>query len=240
MFIPFEHKLYKATFIERPNRFILHCKIDEAGEMVRVHLPDPGRLKELLQYGATVYLRYSDKKDRKTKWTAVLAHDPFDDTLVSLQTTLVNHLIEKALKENKLKAFERFTYKAREYRKGHSRWDFHGSEGDLHHLIEVKSVSLGVKGVGYFPDAITKRGTKHVQELTSIVAEEKEWLGSILFVCQRNDLHSVRPAKHIDPTFAMALQEAKQKGVNLLAYSTYITTEGISLKEEIPVLVKED
>ncbi|QSS98388.1 DNA/RNA nuclease SfsA [Pontibacillus sp. ALD_SL1] len=240
MFIPFEQKLYKATFIERPNRFILHCKLDEEGEMVRVHLPDPGRLKELLQYGATIYLRYSDKKDRKTKWSAVLVHDPLDGTLVSLQTTLVNHLIEKALKENKLKDFEQFTYKAREYRKGRSRWDFYVSKGDLHHLIEVKSVSLGVKGVGYFPDAITKRGTKHVQELTSIVTEGSEWLGTILFVCQRNDLHSVRPAKHIDPTFAKALQEAKHRGVNLLAYSTNITPEGISLMDEIPVLVKED
>lgn len=237
MFIPFEQKLYRATFIERPNRFILHCKLDDTGETVRVHLPDPGRLKELLQYGASLYLRYSDKKDRKTKWSAVLVHDPSDGTLVSLQTTLVNHLVEKALKENKLKTFERFTYKAREYSKGHSRWDFYVAKGDLHHLIEVKSVSLGIKGVGYFPDAITKRGTKHVKELTSIVAEKNAWLGSILFVCQRNGLHSVRPADHIDPAFAKALQEAKQNGVNLLAYSTMISPEGISLQEQIPVFV---
>lgn len=236
MFIPFHQPLYEATFVERPNRFILHCRLRHSKEVVKVHLPDPGRLKEVLRDEATIYVQYSDKKDRKTSWSAVLAQDPDDGALISLQTTLANHLIEKALKDEMIEPFKSFLFKAREFTKGHSRWDFYVSKGNQHHLIEVKSVSLGYKGEGFFPDAVTKRGTKHVTELTSII-EENDWHGTILFVCQRNGLHSVRPAEHIDPSFTKALKNARDKGVHLLAYSTTITLEGIYLSEEVPVFI---
>jgi sugar fermentation stimulation protein A len=200
------------------------------------HLADPGRLKELLLPGKTVWLMDHENPARKTKWTAMLCENETHTSLVSLHTALPNKLVENGLKSGGLNEFAGWFYKRAEYKLGDSRWDFllESKEGkEL--LLEVKSVTLAEGEKGMFPDAVTARGTKHVRELTQL---SKHYETAILFIVQRNDLSYMTAAKHIDPKFAEALNEAKSAGVKLYARCCHITVNGIELGNAIPVVLE--
>ncbi|WP_245723157.1 hypothetical protein [Natribacillus halophilus] len=123
MFLPYPDQLHKATFLERPNRFIIRGK-KEDGEVITAHLPDPGRLKELLLPGRPIWLRYVDDPNRKTKWSAVLCESEDGRVYVSLDTTLPNRLITRALQEGRLSPLSAYRYVQREYTFAGARWDF--------------------------------------------------------------------------------------------------------------------
>ncbi|WP_054635596.1 DNA/RNA nuclease SfsA [Thalassobacillus sp. C254] len=241
--IYYDEPLHPAIFVERPNRFIIHCQLinkelnKPTGELVTVHLPDPGRLKELLIPGRKVWLQYINKPARKTQWSAVLASSS-EGQLVSINTTLPNRLIETALKEKKIEELCDWEFKRAEYKFGDSRWDFLlESKDNKKMLLEVKSVTLAKGERGLFPDAVTKRGARHVQELSHF--QERENIETVvLFVAQRNDVMSISPADHIDPAFAKALLDAKERGVTLLGRRCILTLEHVQLGESLPVYVK--
>lgn len=239
MFLPFEQNLHEAVFLDRENRFILTCQLKESNEKITVHLQDPGRLKELLIPGNTIYVSYHDVPHRKTKWTAELVRKLDSDVLVSLRSTLPNRLVEQALKQERLPEFSPYQLVKREYTYHGSRWDFLLNHQGKKYILEVKSVTFEQDGIGYFPDAPTKRGTRHVQELAQICKSTAIKTG-ILFVCQRDDIHSVRPAHWIDPDFTAALHDARANGVDLYARICQVNLDGITLKDSIPVQVKKD
>ncbi|MED4054415.1 DNA/RNA nuclease SfsA [Niallia taxi] len=227
----FPQKLVKMVFKERPNRFILHCLYK--GSIEVVHLADPGRLKELLQKDTAVYVLPSTNPNRKTKWTAVLVE--YEGIFVSINTTYPNKLIERVLKNFALPELSSYEWKKSEFVYGHSRWDFMlEDEAGNGLLLEVKSVTLAHGRIGMFPDAVTARGAKHVQELAAI-AKQGEWQTAILFVVQREDVDLVTAATHIDPFFAQCLEQAEKAGVRLMAYTCDMSLEGIQLSRSIPV-----
>ncbi|MRG85794.1 DNA/RNA nuclease SfsA [Salinibacillus xinjiangensis] len=236
MFLPYDVSLHQAIFLERENRFILTCKLVETSEIITVHLQDPGRLKKLLVPNNTLYVSYHDAPHRKTKWTAELVKKPDDDILVSLRSTLPNQLVRQVLQQGRLQEFEHLLYVKQEYTYGGSRWDFLLKGEEKPYLLEVKSVTMEEGSIGYFPDAPTKRGKKHVMELTEIQRSGSHQTG-VLFVCQREDIQVVRPADWIDADFASALKVARQAGVELKARSCQLTLEGIGLGKQIPVEV---
>ncbi|KAB7668797.1 DNA/RNA nuclease SfsA [Bacillus sp. B1-b2] len=233
LLLNFPDELIEMTFLERPNRFILHCFSNETKEIERVHLADPGRLIELLREGSTIYVLPSKNPNRKTKWTAVYVE--WNGKFVSINTTYPNKLVELVLKQNKIKELAFYHWVKSEYTYGHSRWDFL-LENELGEqlLLEVKSVTMGKDGIGLFPDAVTKRGTKHVTELTSIV-KDGSIKGAILFIVQREDVSIVTGATSIDPDFSQSLQDAEKAGVLLLSYTCVLSEEGIALGNSIPV-----
>jgi sugar fermentation stimulation protein A len=117
-----------------------------------VHLPDPGRLRELLVPGARLWLRPSDKPGRKTRWTAALVEGSDGGELVSLDTTLPNRLISRALRDRALPELGDWRFVRSEVSLGRSRLDFLLSrEGGERMAMEVKSVSLVEDGVGCSP-----------------------------------------------------------------------------------------
>lgn len=235
--VGFPRPLTKAVFLERPNRFVVHCQLEETKEKVAAHLADPGRLTELLLPGAAVWLLESDNPKRKTKWSAVLCENEEKTGLVSINTSYPNKLIEKALQAGVLEEFAGWTFKRAEYKLGDSRWDFLlENEAGQGLLLEVKSVTLADSGRGLFPDAVTARGTKHVKELAKYAAGS-EYQTAILFVVQREGIREVSPAAHIDAAFAEALKEAGQAGVRLLARTCRVSLDGIGLGPAIPVKV---
>lgn len=235
MFMPYRDRLYKARFVERPNRFIIHAR-KEDGETVTAHLSDPGRLIELLIPGRGIWLRYVDTPNRKTQWSAVLCESEDARVYVSLDTTLPNRLITKALKDRQIDRLKAYHYVRAEYAFAGARWDFLLENKARPLLLEVKSVTLAENGTAYFPDAVTARGTKHVQKLTSI-QKEGHYDTAVLFVVQRGDVSSVWPAAHIDPTFSSALQLAADTGVEMLAVTTDVSLEGVTLSSDIPVQI---
>ncbi|CAI9395702.1 DNA/RNA nuclease SfsA [Niallia sp. Sow4_A1] len=231
--VGFPAELKKMTFVERPNRFILHCLNEETNQLERVHLADPGRLMELLIEGVTIYVLPSMNPNRKTKWTAVYVES--NGILVSINTTYPNKLVESILKKAIIEELSVYRWVKSEYTYGSSRWDFLLEDGEKNQLLlEVKSVTLAKDGIGMFPDAITKRGSKHVQELTAI-AKEGTFKTAILFVVQRGDVEIVTGAAEIDPVFAKNLEEAAKAGVQLLSYTCVLTEQGIGWGNAIPV-----
>lgn len=231
--VGFPAELKKMTFVERPNRFILHCLNEETNQLERVHLADPGRLMELLIEGVTIYVLPSMNPNRKTKWTAVYVES--NGILVSINTTYPNKLVESMLKKAIIEELSVYRWVKSEYTYGSSRWDFLLEDEEKNQLLlEVKSVTLAKDGIGMFPDAITKRGSRHVQELTAI-AKEGTFKTAILFVVQRGDVEIVTGAAEIDPVFAKNLEEAAKAGVQLLSYTCVLTEQGIGWGNAIPV-----
>lgn len=233
IFVPFG-ELVEAIFVARPNRFIVQCSLESSKEIVDAHLADPGRLKELLVPGVRLYLRGNNQPHRKTKWSVILVEEPISFTLVSVQSTLVNQLTNRALEQKRFEELREWDIVRPEFSHGASRWDFlleDSQENQL--LLEVKSCSLVEEGVAMFPDAVTARGTKHLEELTELQTSGK-FKTAVLFVVQRGDAKFFKSAKHIDPAFAKALCTAHQQGVTVMVRGTKVTFKGVEWGNSIP------
>lgn len=205
-------------------------------------MADPGRLKELLLPGRRVWIRYAASPTRRTDWSAVLVESPDGGDLVSVDTTMPNHLIHRALEGRALEEFDGWTLERAEFTVGRSRIDFLLSRADTRGerklALEVKSVTLVDHGVALFPDAVTSRGARHVRELAqlagSIDAAGTRWEAAILFVLQRDDAHHIEAARSIDPVFADALAEAKAAGVRVLGRRCRVTPTHLELGPPVP------
>jgi len=227
-------ELVKARFVERPNRFVVHCRLEQSGELVEAHLADPGRLKELLLPGALLYLRAAQSAKRRTKWSVMLVQTS-GSVLVSLQSTLANQLAEEALRAKVVGALEQWDVVRAEYPYEGSRFDFlMENTAGSQLLVEVKSCTLVQEGMAMFPDAVTARGARHVHKLAELHSRGIVQ-GAVLFVVQRSDARSFKPAAHIDPRFAQALQVARRAGMHILAYKCQVEEEGIVWGPQLPV-----
>lgn len=238
--------LRAARFLERPNRFLLRCALPETeaeacagqsspGRVVEAHLADPGRLVELLLPGRRVWLRPAEPSPtRRTRWSAVLVESPDGRGMVSIDTTLPNRLVGRALQAGGLEEFAGWTLERREAPLGRSRIDFLLGRPDGCRLaLEVKSVTLVEEGVALFPDAVTARGARHVRELARI-AGESGWEAAILFVCQRGDADRIHAAERIDPEFALALSQARSAGVRVLGRRCRAELDRLVLADPVP------
>ena len=226
-----EGPLINATFIERPNRFITIIEIN--GELHRSHLPDPGRLKELLTPNAKLLVRPApEASGRKTAFSTVMVEHK--GQLISLVSTLPNKFIYHALKNNKIPILRPYTFIRTEITVKNHRFDFLLNDNKANKFyLEVKSVTLVENGIAKFPDAITKRGMNHAKALMSLVG--KGFQAGILFVCQRPDAISFCPMWDRDPKFAMALSDAYKAGVKVWCITLNISKTEISFKQQIPV-----
>jgi len=237
--LTFSPDLTPARFMERPNRFLVRARLPDQ-EVVEAHLPDPGRLRELLRPEAPLWLepvQPGKSSNRRTRWTLRLCRSPDGDGVVSLDSTLPNRLIALALREEAMEEFRGWQLSRSEVTVGGSRFDFllersEGPQRTRRLLLEVKSVTLVENGVGLFPDAVTARGARHVRELTRLEAEN--WDTAVLFVLQRNDATEIRAAADIDPHFAATLDEAEAAGVRVLGRRCRVDLKGISLGPPIP------
>ncbi len=232
--LPLPTALVPARFLQRYNRFLLQVRLEDTGEEVDVHMADPGRLRELLLPEKRLWLRPASNPDRKTRWTAVLVESPSGEEWVSLDTTLPNRMIHKALSDHRLPEFEGWSLERAEVPMGRSRLDFLLSREDGRKLaLEVKSVTLVEEGLALFPDAVTERGARHLGELAGIASRDG-WEAAVLFVLQRPDAREIRAARSIDPGFAKALEEAGEAGVRILGRRCKVHLDRIGLGPPIP------
>ncbi len=236
--VPIPGPLEEASFLERPNRFLVLCRLRRTGDVVAAHLADPGRLKELLLPGVRLWLRAADPvaappqgRPRSTAWSALVVEA--EDGLVSLHTTLPNRLARAALEAGALDELGDWALERAEVPLGRSRFDFLLRRGAERLALEVKSVSLVQVGIALFPDAVTARGARHVREL-ALLAGRPGWAAAILFVVQRSAARRVRAAAEIDAAFAAALAEAHAAGVRVLARRCRVSLDAVELGEAIP------
>ena len=226
-----EGPLIPGVFIERPNRFITKVLIN--GKIVKSHLPDPGRLKELLFEGARVLVREAPKNSkRKTKYSTVMVDHK--GQLVSLVSTLPNQFILESLRNNSLPMFKNFELIKPEVVYGNHRFDFLlKNKDDKFFYLEIKSVTYVKNRIAKFPDAITERGTKHAKTLAKMTYDGYDT--GILFVCQRPDADRFIPMWERDYKFGSALFDAKKAGVNIWCITTNLTEREMTLNNIIPV-----
>ena len=223
--------LIHAIFIERPNRFITLVKIGD--ELHKSHLPDPGRLKELLISGAELLVRPAPiNSHRKTEYTTVMVNH--NGQLISLVSSLPNQFVKEALDDESLPMFKGFTLIQPEVSIGNHRFDFLLKDpSGTDYFLEVKSVTFVKNGVAQFPDAITQRGAKHALGLKKLVESGKK--AGILFVCQRPDANSFRPMWERDPKLAQAVLTANKSGVMVWCITLNLSKTEMTFNREIPV-----
>lgn len=229
---PLGGPLAPARLVERPNRFLVRARREDG--VVEAHLPNPGRLEELMVAGRRLRLRPEVGAGRKTDWTAVLVETPGGGGWVSLDTTLPNRLVGRALRRGWIDELAGWSPEGAEVTLGESRLDFVLAGGERRLALEVKSVTLVREGVGRFPDAVTARGTRHVRELAGL-AGRAGWEAAVLFVAQRPDVERVVADEAIDPDFAAALREARADGVRALARRCRVDEAAVTMGEAVPV-----
>ena len=199
----------KGTFHSRPNRFIANVTVDGVTETV--HVKNTGRCKELLVPGATVILEVSDNPARKTKYDLIAVYKE-GLGLVNMDSQAPNKVVGEWLAESGY--FPELTFVKPEYTYGASRVDFYFEYAGKKALMEVKGCTLEREGIGYFPDAPTERGVKHLNELTAAV--EAGYEAYLAFVIQMPGVSEVRPNVETHKEFGEALERATKAGVKVL------------------------
>ena len=225
--------LVGGLFIARPNRFAAVVSIDGNEEVV--HVPNSGRLTELLVPGRPVLLRAVPKPSRKTRYDMALVG--LEHTLVSADARLPAALFAEAVAQGRLPRFRGYAVTAREVTLGKSRLDLLLS-GPRSCLVETKSITLVEGGAALFPDAVTERGARHLRTLVQARAEGYE--AAVVFVIQRPDASCFVPNDAADPLFGQTLREAARAGVEVHAYACGVALDEIALTREVPVFLKEE
>ncbi len=230
----FETPLQPATLIIRYKRFLADVTTQQ-GQEITVHCPNSGSMRGCSTPGSPVMLSTSPNLKRKYPQTLEMVKE--GDTWIGVNTMLTNKIVAEAILEGRIKTLQNIDKLTREVTTSKSsRLDLLLKRGDEKIYVEIKNCSLVEDGWATFPDAITARGTKHLNELADLVA--KGHRGVIFFCIQRTDAEKFRPAAHIDPLYAKTMAEVNKKGVEILAYQTEIGPESIIVNTPIPCLLK--
>ena len=192
----------KARFLRRPNRFIAEAELK--GEVIRAHMPNPGRMWELLFPDTPLYVVHTEGAERKTAWSVVGIER--DGVPIMLDTNRCNDAAEYLLRTKQIPGWESWTIERREYTVGKSRFDFLLSRGEERFLLEVKSCTLFGREGAMFPDAVTERGRKHVEHLADV--QKDGWHTGILFLVQWDRARWFLPDYHTDLAFAQTFLQS--------------------------------
>jgi len=230
--VKIEGPLITGRFVARPNRFITLVEVD--GKIVRSHLPDPGRLQELLVPGAELLLRpRPEGSARKTDYSTVMVRHA--GQLVSLVSALPNRFVRESLLAGELPMLQGYSLLKPEITVGRHRFDFLLTDPDQRPFyLEVKSVTFVENGVARFPDAVSERGSRHAGALKELTENGDVGTG-VLFVCQRSDAREFRPMWDRDPKFGRAIAEAHEAGVKVWCITVKVTVNEMTFFQEIPV-----
>ena len=225
----FENKLIPGRFIKRYKRFFVDVKIKD--KTITAHCPNTGSMYGLLKKGNKVWVTKSDNPNRKLKYTLQIIEDK--KSKVGVNTHLTNKIVYHALENNLIKEFDKKIEIKPETKFGtNTRFDFLITQKKFKAFIEVKNVTLSrIKNLAEFPDAITSRGLKHINEL--LKASNMGYKIFILYLIQRNDCKLFKIAEDVDPEYSNSLIKAVKKKLNILCYDCKFLTKGIKLNKKV-------
>ena len=225
----FENKLIPGQFIKRYKRFFVDIKIKE--KTIIAHCPNTGSMNGLLKKGNKVWVTKSDNPNRKLKYTLQIIEDK--KSKVGVNTHLTNKIVYHALENNLINEFDKKIQVKPETKFGtNTRFDFLITQKKFKAFIEVKNVTLSrIKNLAEFPDAITSRGLKHINEL--LKASNMGYKIFILYLIQRNDCKLFKIAEDVDPEYANSLVKAVKKKLNILCYDCKFSSKGIKLNQKV-------
>ncbi|MEM0953369.1 MAG: DNA/RNA nuclease SfsA [Pseudomonadota bacterium] len=228
-------KLIPATLQRRYKRFLADV-VTDSGEALTVHCPNTGAMTGCATPGSRVWLSLSASKTRKYPHTWELVDT--EGGMACIHSARANAVVAEALEAKHIPQLAIYEEIRREVRYGNnSRADFKLASAHCPDCtVEVKSVTLCLdNGVGLFPDAVSVRATRHLQELSELACAGERAV--ILFCVFHSGIRSVQPAQQIDPAYADALARALDAGVEAMAWKTHISPAGLALSESLPVVL---
>ncbi len=236
--------VYEVEFLKRYKRFFADVIVD--GKTVVAHVPNTGSMKSCLEPKALCRVSYNEDPARKLKYT--LQTIKSSTGWVGVNTSLTNDLVWEAWQKQKIAHLKDFKFAKKEVKiSDETRLDMALWKEDLKidtskkideklfkkhqfHFVEIKNVSLFVDGMAQFPDAVTTRGQKHLEELMALKKRGHE--AEIIFVVQRENVKKFRAASDIDPTYAKLLEKAHKAGVIISVFDCKITKDEILIANQ--------
>ena len=228
----FENELISGLFVKRYKRFFVDVIIDK--KIVTAHCPNTGSMQGLLIKNNKVWLTKSNDPKRKLKYTLQIIES--NGSKVGINTHLTNKIVLEGLDNNKIKNFNVVEIKTEVKFGDNTRFDFLITDSNSKKFIEVKNVTLSrTDKLAEFPDAVTSRGAKHIDELIKAKAEGYDIY--LMFVIQRDDCDQFSIARDIDPKYADLLSDAIKKKLNILCYDCKFSPKGIKLNKQIKIII---
>lgn len=226
----FTNLLTNGTLIKRYRRFLADIRL-ESGEVITAHCPNTGTMLSCSTPGSPVCLSHSDNPKRKYPFTLEMIKT--GGIWVGVNTARTNGLVAEAIEKGQIAEFGSIDKIKKEIKVSpHTRLDLQIMHGNSSTYMEVKNCSLAIDGCAMFPDAVTIRGTKHLQELSRLSSAGTA--AGIFFLVQRTDADRFAPAIHIDPVYGKALETAIAAGVQVLVYQAQVSPKGIHVIRPLP------
>ena len=225
----FKERLLQGNLVKRYKRFF--ADIEYKNKIITGHCPNSGSMMGLLNKNNKVWFSVSDNPNRKLKYTLEIIE--VEKKRIGINTFLTNKIVLEALRLKKIKSFIKFNEIKSEVKfSANTRFDFFLKNDKEKCFLEVKNVTLLRKSkIAEFPDAVTSRGTKHLNELC--LAKRKGYQSYILYLIQREDCDSFQIAKDIDEEYKNAFDKALKMGVKILCYDCKLNDEEIKLNKQI-------
>lgn len=233
----FDPPLLEGRLLRRYKRFLADIRLND-GREITAHCANTGSMRGCADPDSRVWVSHHADPKRKLAYSWQLVETAEAD-LACINTALPNRLVGEWLEGPGAGDWGRYRHRRSEVRYGQERsridWLLEDHpDGRAAVYLEVKNVTLAGDGIGYFPDAVTQRGQKHLRELISVVGSGAR---ALLFFCvNHSGVTEVRPADHIDPVYGRLLREAVAAGVELLAVRSAISPQRIQLEQEVEVL----
>lgn len=228
----FSTALHKGKLIKRYKRFLADVELKD-GTVVTAHCPNTGSMESCFQEGATVWLSHTDDPKRKLAWTWEFTETV--DGLIGINTARPNQVVAKAVERGEIAQLQGYSSVRREVKYGkNSRIDLL-LEGDAQKpcYVEIKNTTLRRDDKILFPDAVTERGRKHLEELSEMVKTGNRAV--MLFFVNRPDGKYFSPADDIDPKYGAALRKAREDGVEIIAIRANSTLDQMTTGATVPI-----
>ena len=227
----FKTNLIKGKLLKRYKRFLADIILEDGTEVVS-HCPNPGSMMGLATAGTTVWLEPNNDPKKKLKYGWRLVE--YKNQMICIDTSIANIVIKEALEKKEIPELSYQGFKPEVKYSDNSRIDFLLTSPSQQTYLEIKSVTLmREKGLAEFPDSITKRGSKHLEDLSKMVTSGHKAV--LLFLCMRNDVDRVRIAADLDIIYSASTKAALKSGVQLICYDTQVTRFGVRLGKPIVV-----
>ena len=225
----YKERLLQGTLEKRYKRFFIDIKYKK--KIITAHCPNTGSMLSLLNKNNKVWFSKSDNPKRKLKYTVEIIE--VNGKKVGINTLVSNKIVFEALNKKKINSLAKYSSVLPEFKfSDKTRFDFLLTNKKHKSLLEVKNVTLvRKKNIAEFPDSITSRGLKHLNELC--VARKKGYQSYILYLIQREDCVSFKIADDIDPEYKIAFANALKSGVKVLCYDCKLNNEEIKLNNQI-------
>ncbi|MDZ4677407.1 MAG: DNA/RNA nuclease SfsA [Oligoflexia bacterium] len=229
----YETPLLEGILLKRYKRFLADVKLSDTGKTVLVHVPNTGSMLGVKDPGSFCRISISKNLKRKIPYTLEMVRTK-EGAWVGVNTSITNTLVAEAFELKTIKHWKKFDKISREVKiSDDSRLDIVLSNKNKKCFIEVKNVSMAYPPSAVFPDAVTKRGQKHLLELAKLV--KKGHLAEIFFVVQREDCVDFRPCDEIDAEYGKLLRLVSKAGVKIQCWTCKVTPEGIWLSHSLPI-----